>query len=236
MSRPRRLAVLALVPLALGTVAAYAPQPLPANCRIIDQGTSAPGDELEVCEVRTYFHCPASTRTPNVGLSPTPSPFDTNRPAGSVLAGRGCGALDVTGSSNNSVYGFQESVFTGTFRGRLDALTVEMHARNFAKPPSAAEMATAVRLRIDGAEVVPHTHLNATRISGSSNEVTAAFEFSIRDIGLTRKGDDGNHDVELTLYTTDFFSASLMAWDATEVPSGITFNPKVLAPVRVTAG
>ena len=223
-------------------------------------------------ETGVWFKCPGPTKlhqanwAANYGnASAAFAPWDATPPAGSVLDGEGCGAVDYGGTSN----GFYSAVVRGTVVGNLRDMTVRIH--NFLLNNAGQEATETLRLTgdIDGVPIFPGgitpsggRTVEVTPVPGNSG-ATELYEFSITNLGYANEilDDDGKVlDVEtggvaledgdgsrvhvLTLYIGLHGAgvgpypdqrASLLVWDTTEVPSGITFNPASLAAARMTA-
>ena len=191
---------------------------------------------------RVYAHCGDTQKVSNVEGG-TPFAMDTTAPAASFTAGAGCGTADVVLSPVESSTGeFLE--LTGTHTGNLDSLTVELHmidagivrvhqttgdlpepgdpvpATNF------TEIYANTELIIDGA-VAGYIGEATYPAERSETGASVRLRMTLTDIGLLAEDEAGEHTVTLKVKTADYNNGDSGGWvlDATEVPTGITFNP-----------
>lgn len=196
---------------------------------------------------RVYFACGAS-KVANVDGSSTGSVvgWDTTAPTGSATAGAGCGSVD-SPFTQSAVPNLYDTTFSGTFTGNLDSLTLEAHNIYAGAGRASTPTSLAVRLIVDGSELTPGRNglgefvtLKPVRSSTGESEL---FKFSITNIGFTSPADAGDHEIQLLVNggtrravgpsVND--SASVWVYDATEVASGITFNPPTLESTWIKA-
>lgn len=196
---------------------------------------------------RTYFHCAGPTKVENVNLVASgPTPWSTTAPAGSYTAGNGCGAADpaVQGAGLATLY---DAVFSGTYTGNIRDMTLELHNLVLSRARQAATFQVRVRMLIDGEPALPETAGRVVTVTPilSSTGATELFQISIpklgcsRDIfdadgklvdvktdGLVTENGDGisEHSIQIAI-DSPAPQASAWVWDATEIASGITFNP-----------
>ncbi len=205
-----------------------------------------------------YFHCNTPTKLQNVNwFSSGTVRWDMNAPTQSVQGGAGCGALEPGAYRNDAPNSPWDPVFEGTFTGNLRSMTVRLHNLVLSQARTATTFTVRVRLLIDGQELLTPTGRNAVVTPvASSTGASELFEFSIRNLGfadevldpegnvvdvqtggLATENGDGEIERAVTLVIDSFTAtqASAWAWDTTEVPSGITFNPPTLAAAKVTA-
>ncbi|MFN2543400.1 MAG: hypothetical protein ABR600_02355 [Actinomycetota bacterium] len=199
---------------------------------------------------QVYFHCAGTTKVGNVSLAAEdaiPS-WNTTAPAGSVTDGDGCGTGDANGVA--LVIDPQENptdgVWRGTFTGNLDRLTVTLY--NFANIGTArADGASAlgVRLNIDGAAVTGDgSDSHDITATDSNSGATQTYTFSVTDLGFAEPNEDVDgdgigdnpfgtqqHTLTLTVdgYNVDQNALGAWVYDASEIDSGISFNPGALA-------
>lgn len=214
---------------------------------LLAAGSLALHEAPELTTERVYAHCGETQKVSNVEGG-TPYAMDTEAPAASFTAGAGCGTADavLTEPVEGDLGEFLE--LTGTFTGHLDSLTLELHmidagivrasqtaptgeVPNPGDPvPSIAfdEIYADTEIYIDGvaAGFVGEARLPAVR---SSTGASVKMLMTLTDIGLVDHGDDGEHTVTVRVKTADYYNGDSGAWvlDATEVPTGITFNPPV---------
>ncbi len=237
--RRRRIALSAGVVLAILTS-------LPA---LAESGPLDPQFKIE----RAYFHCGGPTKLGNVNFLTDGSipGWDTTRPASSVGEGSGCGTADVR--APGQVVAPQENptdgVWRGTFTGNLDQLTVHAHCICLGSSRANNVATVGVRLKIDGEAITGDGSASHNLTAVPQNlGVTQLYEFSVIGIGMiepnTDEDGDGvgdnpfgkvQHDITLTLEGHDAVTNpfGIWAYDTTEVPSGLTFNPSSLAATRI---
>lgn len=243
----RRIALLLSFVLVLSTVAV-----LPAGAT---HGSVHPTFRSE----EVWFHCTGDTKVYNVnwtlglGSESTYMPWDTTAPAGSVADGAGCGSFDL-GGITNPVY---DPVFRGYFTGNLRDLTVRLHHLVLSNRRNGQPVDITVQAVIDGVNLFPGDGKSVQVTPTPANSgATEQFEFSITNIGIANdildeagniigvetggaayEDGDGAEEHELTLFVglTEYPEPGLWAWDSTEVPSGITFNPEAPAAAQVQA-
>lgn len=197
---------------------------------------------------RVYAHCGATQKVSNVEGG-TPFAMDTTAPAASFTAGGGCGTADVvlTDAVEGETGEFLE--LTGTFTGHLDSLTLELHmidagivrasqtaptgeVPNPGDPvPAIAfdEIYAETEILIDGG--LGGGWIGEARYPAERSDTGASVRMllTLTDIPLTGEGDDGEHTITIKVKTADYYNGDSGGWvlDATEVPTGVTFNPAV---------
>lgn len=209
-----------------------------------------------------YFHCtgPTKVHAVNTALSPSVVPWNTTAPSQSYTQGAGCGTVDTFFFHPDPTTPYDAS-FRGTFSGNLRNLTVRLHNLVLGRVRTGTVTQLGVRLQIDGQDYLPlGTGRNGSLVDvtpvPSSTGATELLEFSISDIGSAKEIKDGQGNVidvqttgpvtedgdgslerEVTLIVTPFFTPynNAFVWDATEIASGMTFNPPTLAGTRVKA-
>jgi hypothetical protein len=203
---------------------------------------------------RVYAHCGDTLKVSNVEGG-TPFATDTTPPAASFTEGAGCGTADVVLSPVEEDTGeFLE--FTATHTGNLDSLTVELHmidagivrvhqtVGDLPEPgepvPSTNfdELYANTELFIDGAAAgfIGEARYPAER---SETGVSVRLRMTLTDIGLLEEDQAGEHTITIKVKTADYHNGDSGGWvlDATEVPTGFTFNPaeEDWAPYQVTS-
>ncbi len=203
-----------------------------------------------------YFHCTGTTKLSNVNnavADSVPTSWNTTPPTQSMQAGAGCAAVDVALVRNT---GQVDGFFRGTFIGNLRDLTLRVYSLLLTQARAASPLNVKVsRLFVDGALYVDNKAVPVTVVKtpnglaelaevsvtglGSATEVRDA-EGKVTDVvttGLATEDGDGSETHEITVYLDIDPSEvnAAWAWDATEVPSGIVFNPPALAAARIAA-
>lgn len=205
---------------------------------------------------KTYFHCTSANKVGNVSLvTDGPTSWNTTAPTTSYTMGGGCGAVDsgVKGGNQATLY---DAVFSGTFTGNLRDMTFSLHNLVLSQARQGTVHPINVWISVDGENVTPPTGkaVNTTPVK-SSTGASELFEFSLTNFGFANDvlDDAGNLiDVEtggLALQDGDgdmehSFAIAIdsgapnrqnaWVWDATEIASGITFNPATLAATKIT--
>ena len=210
-----------------------------------------------------YFHCTGPSRVYQVnwwtvlGTSDADIPWDTKPPTGSLGKGEACAGWD-WGGTTNSAY---DVVFRGTFKGNIRDVTVRAHQLVTHKLRIGGSETLRLYAEVDGVAVFPKgtndragRKVSVTPVPSSSGD-TESVEFSITNLGradetgtggAALEDGDGTLEHTFTLYLgVDGASSALTsptgsrlsvwAWDATEVPAGLTFNPPKLAASTVAA-
>lgn len=244
-NRPTRaLAILiALCTVALVAPGAFAVEPgEDADCRLIRGAETPddPADDVEVCEVETYFHRGA---TPVGNLSATdvddvPS-FDENEPTASdpAVYAQLLGRLVGTGQQQNW------PTFEGEFTGTIDTLHVTMYLTSELYQRLLSTYPLIFRLDVDGVPIMLYNpaageeqDVPMTRVDSTTSQI----EFGITNLydamafaGIDRSA-DATHTVRLSMAALYYGDGnSLYYFDSVDRPSGIHFNPD-LATVPIT--
>lgn len=237
--RSRLLILLAAVPLAAMSFATTDAPP----CYAVDVAGTPDDttDDLEACELETFFHR-AETPAGNVEALATGSfpTFDTNPPAGSVAGGNGGGYL---GSSPVDFAAPRDPAgaltFVGTFEGVIDTLDITLHGfyngyGSTGGPTNRHPHTLNVYLTVDGIQLLGATQVSAGTSPAESANAAEQFDFAITDIARLMDGFGltlgGEHTVELTV-APKYFNTNpvvLYVYDTTEVPGGIVFNPATI--------
>lgn len=198
---------------------------------------------------RTYAHCGDTEKVSNVeGGSPFSS--DTNEPAASFQEGAGCGTADVVLTEPVEQDAGEFLQFTAEHTGNLDALTLELHmidagivrvsetaptgeVPNPGDPvPTVAfdEIYADTELYISTADGTPVAgYLGEARYPSerSSTGLSTRLRLTLTDIGLLAEDEFATYTVTVKVKTADYYNGDSGGWvlDASEVPTGITFNP-----------
>lgn len=202
-----------------------------------------------VREERTYFHCTGPTKVENLNLIlGGPTTWNAEPPAGSYQEGEGCGSLDpgaLRGGNPGTIY---DAVFAGTFTGNIRDLTIELHNLALSRARTGTTFEVRVRMLIDGLQIFPETAGVQVEVTPelSSTGASEKFLISVPNLGCSREilDEQGNvvdvvtdgfvsengdgtseHTIQLAIDSIFVNRAGAWVWDATEIPSGITFNP-----------
>lgn len=174
---------------------------------------------------RVYVHCGDTNKVANVEGG-APFGWDTTEPAGSYQEGHGCGTVDLMLSGGEETG--EKVVFEGTFTGNLDQLTFELYMIDvgFVRLGEFEEVYANMSISIDdyAAGWIGEARLPVER---TNSDVTARMEVTLTGIGLVHEDEAGEHTIRIEIETSDYYNGDSGAWvwDATEVPTGITFNP-----------
>jgi hypothetical protein len=202
-----------------------------------------------------YFHCGGKVQNPATGATS----WNTTAPTQSATAGAGCVATDpnlvaAVGDAHENIY---DALFTGSYTGNLKDLTVKLHSLVTSQVQSAGAVSLRVRLAIDG-EPLFTDGLTAPTVTvtptAGANPAVQVLEFSIHNLGfakyindasgnlvnvqtggLGKEDGDGEieHSITISVDTTGSGDQGLFVMDASEAPSGITFNPTTLSPAKI---
>jgi len=200
-----------------------------------------------------FFLCSGKVQNQATGVTG----WGTDAPSQSATTGAGCVATDpnlvaAAGTGQENIY---DAVFSGFFTGNLRDLTVKL---NSLVAGHGGPVSLRVRLAIDGEQLFTLSTdaktVSVTPIPGS-NAAIQKIEFSIRNLGFAKyiNDADGNlaevqtgglgkedgdgtmeHQVVISVDVTGT-DQGLWAMGASEVPSGITFNPATLASAKITS-
>jgi hypothetical protein len=195
-------------------------------------------EEIELTEERVYFHCNGDTKVANVHAvaDETIVGWSTTAPTASFTEGAGCGTADtgLTGAADhNPLY---DAPFAGTFRGHIDSLTVHAHSLLPVTANLLDEFHVNVLLQINGRTIIDRETVVTAEAIESETGLSSLFEFTVTDIGLIDEERPTRlYSVQLTLMTHYLDDNNNWVFDATEVDSGITFNPTEQAAVALPA-
>jgi hypothetical protein len=181
---------------------------------------------------RTYFQCQSQqVKVDNVQATQgTLATWSTTAPAGAFLGqGDGCGSFEPTARSNGGVA--LDTQWKGSFTGNLTALTVEIHDLSHrARTPLGPNANLIATLWVDDEQLITGDVKPAP--IESSTGASHSYKFSLANLGLASEEGDGTQvrNYRLELRARD---ANIWAWGASEVPSGITFNPPTLEATQL---
>jgi hypothetical protein len=186
---------------------------------------------------RVWFHCAGQVPVQNVPFATGQVPgWDTTAPTRSVQSGAGCGWYENAGGAwlgpNRTTL---DAEWEGTFRGNVDSLTVELHDVHVSAARATGVFLARATLLVDGKE-----HLNTgeggdLRLTPvpSQTRLSERMTFTLAGLDLDDEPGTGSTVRRYRLVLRSLMEEqSAWVWDATEVPSGITFNPA--APEAVT--
>ena len=210
-----------------------------------------------------YFHCTGPTKVQNVNhqLGSGAPTWNTTAPTQSYTQGAGCGTVDsfLFLEDSENIY---DASFKGTFTGNLRNLTVRLHNLLLGRVRTTDATPLAIRLLIDGQHYIssapglPYGSMVEVSPVPSSTGATELLEFSItglgsatevkdsqgnvidvRTTGLATEDGDGTTEHEIVLMITPVYTPynNAFVWDASEIASGITFNPSTLAAAKLAA-
>lgn len=246
--RIRIAAAAALLPLASLAVAAT-PHEVPAEqCRVLDDaGTSAADDDLGVCTVPMYLQCDEATAgkvnvyAAVVGAN---AQFTADEPAGSFQAGDGCGEFENSYGTGVSQDNIHDMTFEGFVDANIDSLTFELHDLYLGAGRAGGAVELGLRILVDGtspfgmeqieSETGSYTvpAMQYIEVTPEAGDATMVYRFSVTGLGAFEDmvvpgadfGAGEDHFVRFTI-TTPGDGLHTLVWGASEVPSGIVFNP-----------
>jgi len=193
------------------------------------------------------------------------APWAATPPAGSVFDGAGCGALDYGGTTNTFYSAVFRGPVVGNLRDmtvRIHNLLLGNAREGTTETLRLTGDIDGVPIFPPGTTPSAGRTVEVTPVTGNSG-ATELYEFSITNLGYAvdvfddegelidvetggaaLEDGDGSQAHVLTLYiglhgpglgSDPGQKVSLLVWDTTEVPSGITFNPSSLADARMAA-
>lgn len=188
---------------------------------------------------RAYFHCAGAVKVQNVALAQGTIPtWSTQAPSQSVQQGAGCGYYEnaaggYLGGSRSTL----DAVWSGTFSGNVDSITVELHTIDVAASRVAGPYLLRANLFVDGVDVLDPDapQIEVTPVP-SETRLSERLSFTVTGIGLLTEDGDGTQERRYELVIRSLMEEqSAWVWDTTEVPAGVTFNPVGPEPVVVPA-
>ena len=247
--RSRRLAHLLLLTLLVVSLATagVAEEPVCYQTQVDAEGNPT---GPSYCTQQAWF-TDSGTKAGNLAATGATSypTWDTTAPTTSVSGGAGGGffsnGVGRQMSSDPTTDAATGATWTGTFTGDIDNMVVELYmfapATQAADPPGA--YVGALEMDIDGERVLFPSQVNLQLTPGG--DAVMKTKFAITDIqesmamaGLAA-GPDTEHTIRLFFSAYGLVSAtSVIVYDTTEVPAGMTFNAPVLEEglVTVSAG
>lgn len=210
--------------------------------------TFAPSERWLSCDNQPTKLYQATWLT-GLGDASTYVTWDASKPTSSVQSGAGCGGVD-TGSTTNPVY---DVALRGTFTGNLREVTLTLNQLLTHRVRSAATERLRVNGTLDGLPLFPPgagagtgrtvTVAPVASATGASESLTFTITGLGTDSGsgVAYEQGDGVEEHVLELFVgldgTSLGEKTLggWAWDTTETPSGLVFNPPARAAATVAA-
>ncbi len=170
--------------------------------------------------------------------SESPHPWSTEAPT-SVTGGAGAGQLAL---SSQADAGTTTTVFEGTFTGCIDTMLFDVYSFDPANRSSTAADAEpndhtlSITIEVDGVTAYSNGTLQTVTTYGNEAMGPNLNRFSVRVGDLLESFQefipqplDGEHTVRVSVapYYINTGAAVVYTWDASETPSGITFNGEV---------
>ena len=172
---------------------------------------------------RSYFTCADDMPVQNVpihSMNKYPS-WSQARPTG-VSLDEGCAAY-----ANLGLHMY----FSGTQRGPINSITVELHNAYVSRSRGhLLPMPLDVSLVVDGTPRV-YRRVEIMPVA-SANGLTEVIRFTFTGLKVTGPG---THRIGMGV-AVPWETQSLWTWGASEVPSGLTFNPRRAEAVRIPPG
>jgi hypothetical protein len=196
--------------------------------------SSAGGDEPTLRSERVYFACPATNaKVHNAEQAQGRyASWRLTAPTTSFTAGGGCGTVDAPVTSGNPRNAF-DAAWTGTFTGNLGRMVVEAHSLDTATRVLTRSSRFTVVVQVDGATVL--SKIVTVPYTRSSTQLSQQMVFTVDQLPFVVEQGDGTRQrtVTVAFSSSSDQGAHGFVWDATEVPSGITFNGEVTGEVIV---
>ena len=203
------------------------PEPTPTE-------TTPPPFVPDLRTERTYLACNGANKVQN---NEGQVAWNTTKPATSYTAGGGCGSADPGLLINTADDGGADLVATGTYTGNLDKISVHLHTIDGPYSRSGVFPVTVgTQVEVDGVIVFESgadgIELDAVR---SSTGATALAEYTITNLNRLASTDLKEHEVIVRVATHFSDDANAWVWGASEIDSGVTFNPTAISGVKVKA-
>lgn len=239
MRRSRLAAALALLPLAVSTLAFDQADQV---CRTIDpDGTADSGDEYELCEISAYPK-EGATKVGNLAHvgAQDHATWTEEAPTSSFSSGAGGGSLTSVHGSNAG--GDTTKLFLeGQFTGELDVIDVDLYLlyafSNVLYTPDDIH----VEVYVDDVLVASNTDQFIVRAEyiGGSTETVWMQDFAVTGLKnaietyVPDAGDTKNVRIEIEGHFIDSGNW-VYVYDAVEIPTELTFNPELILPFTPT--
>lgn len=184
----------------------------------------------ELSERRVYFACDDAHIANTHGEGTFG--WSDEAPQAPMADGSGCTFLGVQGDpylGQHEVGGVPISAaFEGTVEGGLDALTVRLWNLDVSRSRSPGVptpgLSIFVWLTVDGVASLDRREVILEPVS--EQQLWRQFQFTVTDLGFAEGNDDARHHIELRLGVGSRTEASFWAFGASDVPSGLDFNPR----------
>lgn len=238
----------ALAPITLLAVAATPHDVAEEQCRVIDPGApETADDDLGVCTIPMYLQCDEAIGGKVnfygavVGAN---AEFTVDEPTGSFQSGDGCGEPENSYGSGVSQDNIHDMTFEGWVDANIDSMTFELHDLYLGAGRSGGPVEIGLRILVDGTSPFgTDTDEAATgefsvpamyrfEVTPEVGEATAVYRFSVTGLrafdGMVVPGAEyGAGEDHLVRFTIDTPSdgGHVLVWGASEVPSGVLFNP-----------
>lgn len=190
-------------------------------------------------ETKVFFHCanapgaPAPLKIQNIGLVTGFPSWNGTPPTTSFQAGGGCGTVDTGALEGTAPRNFYDGVFSGVHAGAIDKMRFELHSLLLSQLRTTPTTSLVVKITLGSdnatfatAPAVATRSVTVAPVKSASG-LTEMFSFTLENLGIEAEPD---RVVTITL-DTDATYFNGWVFDATEVPSGVTF----VAPEPVPA-
>lgn len=173
-----------------------------------------------------FFQCAGSQ--PTTKVQTTVASWNTTAPTGSYTAGNGCGFVDTLAASEPASPP-SDAVFEGTHTGPVSSITLDLHELLLSNiDAQLGGQLVGIGLEIDGNPVATtDTALTVPLIAsstGASNLMRVTFtNIKVKDAA------EHTYRVIVQKYNT----AALWVWGASEIASGVEFNPVKAASFKI---
>ncbi|MBW3665054.1 MAG: hypothetical protein KY469_18320 [Actinobacteria bacterium] len=233
MDTKRWILVLAILPLALVTVAAsHDDDP---NCRDISDD---PEEPIVICTETNWFHCIDDVKVQNYYALTAGqyASWDTTEPAGSVTDGEGCGYYEnLFSADGENPY---DVIHKGTYTGLIDSFSVELHNIHVSSFRALGAYWVGLRIVVDGVVIFENETENFVTLfpEPSDTGLSEAMRFTVLGVDLLDPDtDDTEHTVTVQVKSYNDAQAAWV-WDTTEVPAHITFNNEFIVGTPIFVG
>lgn len=183
-----------------------------------------------------FFTCLGGTKLQNIPRLEGGIPgWDNTAPTQSLSGGGGCVQYENLLTSTNTPTGPYDLAFQGTYTGNLTTVTLEIYYAN-GPQASVPEYLANTSLLVDGEAVGTATQITLSPTE-AGNLKKLEFSFTRLERIFATEDGDGVQEREIAFALSSYNEEQMLfAWDATDAPSRIVFNPAKPAATKIPVG